>query len=417
MIKQTIKNLIKASLPAGAMNAYRSFKALLGRKYISRMGAEPKIPFDKTAFPRGINLFGSFSQNSGLGQGCRLLAREIERSGVPHTFIDYAASSGLNHDNHEFDGKYGTSCRYGVNVFQINMHEMARAFCAMNRNIWRRHYNIAFWSWENEEFPEEWIPMLSQLDEIWTPAEYDCISLRKVTARPVRSIPYIVDAPYDETADRKFFRLPENQFLFLMLFDYNSISERKNPFGAIRAFKDAFRPDAYEAGLVIKIANGSRQVLKEIDSVMKGYDVYFVNESLPKNRVNALIRCCDAYVSLHRAEGFGLVLAEAMLLGVPTIATAYSANTEFQDSSRACLVKYHLQKIGKNIYPYKKDYLWAEPDIHEAAEYMKKLRYDRAYYAAIRKNAADYMHDEERVKIPVQKIRAYLNEIYVNSGY
>ncbi|MGN0838690.1 MAG: glycosyltransferase family 4 protein [Pyramidobacter sp.] len=398
------------------MNAYRGFRAQLGRKYIFRMSAEPKVPFDKTAFPRGINLFGSFSQDSGLGQGCRLLAGEIERSGIPHAFIDYAASPGQNHGNHEFDGKYSNSPQYGINVFQINMHEMARAFCAMDRNIWRSHYNIAFWSWENEEFPEEWIPMISQLDEIWTPAEYDCISLRKVTSRPVRSIPYTVDAPYDETADRKFFHLPEDQFLFLMLFDYNSISERKNPFGVIRAFKSAFRPDAHEAGLVIKIANGSHQVLKEIDSVLKGYDVYFVNEVLSKNRVNALIRCCDAYVSLHRAEGFGLVLAEAMLLGVPTIATAYSANTEFQDSSRACLVKYHLRQIGKDIYPYKKNYFWAEPDIPDAAEYMKKLRYDQPYRAAIIKNASDYMHDEERIEIPVKKIRSCFNEIYGMSG-
>lgn len=411
-MNNSVKAFIKTQLPPSWINAARNLKALKDNTKSIKLLTEKKTEFSKEAFPVGINLIGSLSQESGLGQGCRLLAETIEKTEIPHAFIDFEVTQGGDYSNKEFCSRYVKRPVYGVNVFQVNMHEFARAYHAIPQKDWKRHYNIAFWSWENEEFPKTWIPLLHLLDEVWTPADFDSNAIRSITKKPVRTVPYHVTVPVDAGLKRSDFGLPDNQFLFLMLFDYNSVSERKNPMGVIRAFRAAFKRHPQGAGLVIKITNADQRMIQRIKEVMQGYEVYFVNEMLSKKALNALIQCVDVYVSLHRAEGYGLVLAEAMALGVPTIATGYSANTEFQNSKNSCLVRYSLKRIGKDIFPYKKDYLWAEPDIRDAAHYMRKLRYDPDYYESIREQALNFMSDEERAEIPVTIIREAVKEIY-----
>jgi glycosyltransferase involved in cell wall biosynthesis len=403
-----IKKAIKTVIPA---NVIRNVRSALNQRVIREMGRAERTPFARETYPMGINLIGSFSQDSGLGQSCRLTAKEIERSGIPHAFIDFAPTAQLNRDNHEFDDRLSSEYTYGINLFHINMHEFHKAWQILPEEAWKGHYNIAFWLWEMQEFPEEWVPMIHQLDEIWTPAEFVSEAVRRVTDKPVLTVPYTVEAPYEEAFDRNHFHLPEDRFLYLMLFDSNSISERKNPYGVIEAYKQAFTPED-NTGLVIKIGNAGEKELEELRESLAGYNVYFVREMLPKKEVNSLIRCCNVYVSLHRSEGYGLVLAEAMMMGVPTIATNYSANTEFQDDTRACMIPYTLRQVGKDLYPYKKEYFWAVPDTARAAQAMRKLYEDREFYAMIRKNAYDYMHAEERISEPVNILKKRTEEIY-----
>ena len=285
----------------------------------------------------------------------------------------------------------------------------------LGKEKWDKHYNIAFWLWEMQEFPREWVPMISQLDEIWTPAEFVSNAVRKVTNKPVYTIPYSVEAPYDKNCDRAFFHLPEDKFLFLMLFDSNSITERKNPMGVIQAFRKAFPDEDDSVGLIVKIGNARNYEIEEIKSALNGYNIYFVEGMLDKKVVNSLIRCADVYVSLHRAEGFGLVLAEAMLLKTATIATNYSANTEFQDNSSACLVDYTLVPVGKDIYPYKKEYMWAEPDINQASNYMRKLYTDSTFRNEIVNNAYDKLTDGNNIILASKIIEKRVKEIYENN--
>ena len=389
-----IKKAIKKVVPA---NVIRNVRSVLNQRVIRTMEATERVPFCRNDFPMGINLIGSFSQESGLGQSCRLTAKAIERAGIPHAFIDFAPTAQLNRDNHEFDDRLSTEYKYGINLFHINMHEFHKAWQILDRNVWQGHYNVAYWLWEMQEFPEEWVPMIAQLDEIWTPAEFVSEAVRRVTDKPVRTIPYAVEAPYDETCGREHFGLPEDRFLVLMLFDSNSISERKNPYGVIEAYKKAFTAEDKTA-LVIKIGNASDKELDALKKDLEGYEIYFVREMLPKKEVNSLIRCCDVYVSLHRSEGYGLVLAEAMKLGGPTVATNYSANTEFQDETRACMIPYVLREIGKNLYPYKKNYFWAVPDTDCAGEALRHLYEDRDFYDTIRRNAYEYMNSDARIE-------------------
>lgn len=133
---------------------------------------------------------------------------------------------------------------------------------------------------------------------------------------------------------------------------------------------------------------------------------------MEKTEVNSLIKNCDVFVSLHRAEGFGLPLAEAMLLGTPTIATNWSANTEFSNIDNACLVDYKLVTLEKDYAMYKKGNRWAEPNIDQAAEYMKKLYDDKGLYNQLSENAQDYIKSNFNLEKTSKLIEDRINDIY-----
>ena len=236
--KELIKSLV-------GENNVRQIRSLINKYYINKLSKIKLEEYDKEKYPFGINLIGSFSQDSGLGQSCRLVAKLIEKADIPHSFIDFTLNDELVGSNKEFHNKLSDEYKYGVNLLHINMHEFDRSFLKMGKDKFDYHYNIAYWLWEMNEFPEEWIPLINVLDEIWTPSEFVSEAIRKVTNKPVRTIPYLVEAPYEDKYDRKYFGLPEDKFLYLMLFDSNSISERKNPKGVVKAFKEAF-PNKYK---------------------------------------------------------------------------------------------------------------------------------------------------------------------------
>lgn len=407
-MEKNFKSAVRRMIPKITADIVRDF---LDVRNIHRMASAPRIPFNPDLYPAGINLVGSFYQDSGLGQSCRLLADEIRKAGVPHSFINFAFNSNLHYSGQN-SNDISRNYKYGINVFHINMHEFPRAWTKINDKNKESHYNIAFWLWENEVFPKEWVPMIKQLDEIWTPSEFVSRSIRVVTDKPVKTIPYIIETPYDNTIGRKYFHLPKDQFLFLMMYDVNSLAERKNPLGAVHAFRKAFQHGSHQAGMVIKISNANEETVKRLKEELNGYDVYFINEMLEKDKVNALIHCCDAYISLHRAEGYGLVLSEAMMLGVPTIATAYSANLDFQDETRACLVKYNMKSIDSDLFPYRKGMKWADPDEDDAAQYMRRLCTDSEFYAKIRDNAWNYMHDPVHAKETLDRLKRNFEVIY-----
>ena len=127
---------------------------------------------------------------------------------------------------------------------------------------------------------------------------------------------------------------------------------------------------------------------------------------LTKIEVNSLLRDVDVFVSLHRAEGFGLGMAEAMLNGTPCIATNWSANTEFMDEKSACMVDYQLIELTEDIGPFKAGNRWADADVAQAAEYMKRLYADKAFYDIIKNNALSHINEvlsEERITVMMRE--------------
>ncbi len=375
-------------------------------KNIEQLKKADVKPYCKEMFPEGINLIGNIKGSSGLGQSARLLAHELEATHYPLDIVQHSISDKLNVSDTTYDDKLVEKGRYGINIFHINMHEFATAFIQLGKEKWDNHYNIGFWLWELEEFPDEWVDCIHLLDEIWTPAEFVSNSIRKKTQKPVITIPYHVTAPVDEAYDRKYFKLPEEQFLYLMLFDSGSMIERKNPMAVIEAYKQAFEKDE-NVGLVIKMNGYNEDDVNRIHAMLEGYpNVHIITDSFNKVEVNSLIRSVDVVVSLHRAEGFGLVLAEAMLNETPCIATNWSANTEFMNEEVACMVDCEMVRIEKEIGPYIPGNYWAEPNVKQAAQYMRKLYEEPSFYNDKKIKAKEFIEE----KLNLQRISSIIED-------
>lgn len=344
------------------------------------------VPFQRGKHPDGINLIGYACAEVGLGESCRILANILEHSALSFTLFNVPSSSSCNGDLSR-SSDISQTTPYNINLIHINPPELPMVYLDMGKEHWDTRYNIGFWLWELEDFPDNWTNRFSLVDEIWAPSSFIADSIRSKTALPVHTLPYAIDVQVDQATMRASFGLPENMFLFLVMGDGNSILDRKNPMGAIEAFKLAFPCEKREIGLVVKITSAHQEVIADYQHALEGYcNVFFLTEVLEKKQLNALISLCDVFISLHRSEGFGLVLAEAMFLGTPTIATNWSANTEFSDDSSACLVDFTFITLKKTIGPYATGNRWADPDTKQAADFMKKLSSDRTFYNGIAEN-------------------------------
>lgn len=375
-----------------------------------------KQPYDSKAYPQGINLFGYLKAQMGLGQGVRLIAHAIIQSGLPCTFLNVSVGNPAQHTEKEFEALLAKAPLYNTNIVHINPEQIPLLHQLYSARAWDKRYNIAVWLWELEEFPEEWHSAFRCFDEIWTPSTFTSASIAKSTSLPVITIPYGIHAEAAERFDRRYFKLPEDRFLFLCMYDVNSTMERKNPIGAIDAFCSAFSADSTDVGLVVKINNATPENLSKLMSYIgQRQNVFVISKLMGNVEVQSLIKACDVFLSLHRSEGFGLVMAEAMFLGVPAIATNWSANTDFMKANNSCLVDFSFTDVKNQYYKSRQGQRWANPDNDHAAEYMRQLHADQALYARIAKAGQDYIRSEYSIERSAQKMLARLHDIGVVS--
>lgn len=389
----------------------------LKRRYMKwntdRLKKEKIMPFDPQHYEDGMNLIGNSKGDFGLGQSCRLIAWELKYSKIPFGIYEYVLSDDSHSNDSSCEGMLISEPKYNINLFHINANEFTAAYYRLGKKTWDYRYNIAFWLWELEEFPKDWMGCIDILDEIWTPSEFVSRAIRKRTNKPVITIPYHVEASADPKYDRKYFGLPEDQFLFLVMYDSNSMIERKNPMSALLAFKEAFSKENQKVGLIVKMNGKNQADMSGLRKYLDGYkNIYFIMDVLSKIEVNSLIAAANVCVSMHRAEGFGLVLAEAMLNHVPCIATNWSANTEFMNSDVACMLDYKLIPIEEDIGPFQKGNYWADADIHQAAGYMQKLYQDKEFYLQMAERAKQYVDEALGMKRITAQIKSRLKKIY-----
>lgn len=406
----TLKPVLIKLIP---LSLLRKMKQRMIAKSYEKLKKINILPYENGRYEHGVNLIGNIFAESGLGQSCRLVASALDRTGFPLNIYRYEQLGAEGQGDHSWQERISKELPYDVNLIHINPHELGLAFMQQDASVWNYRYNIGYWLWELEEFPDEWIPCFNCVDEIWAPSEFVCNAIRKKTTLPVHCMPYYVAVNIEKPYSRTDFGIPEDKFLYLMMYDQSSCMERKNPIGVLNAFKRAFDKNNKNVGLVIKINNPTPESKKKIQNVLDGYtNVYLIEGTLNRDQVNSLTKCVDVVVSLHRAEGFGLVLAEAMLLGTPTIATNWSSNTEFMNKDVACMVDYKLITIEKDIPPFKAGNRWADADLDQAAEYMRKLYEDKAFYETIRDNAKKYAEDILGMEHAAGVIRERLKEIW-----
>lgn len=373
------------------------------------------MPFSRELYPDGINLIGPIESTTGLGQSCRLVAQMIGHSKVPVSIHAYNPLNSRKSDS-GLQNIHAKDLLYNINVIHINAQEMPLSYVQLGRSVWDGRYNIAFWLWESEHFPPEWLPALNLVDEIWTPSDFAGIAVKKHTQKPVITMLYpLYNVSVEECFNRAYFNLPEKVFLFFCTYDSASVEYRKNPLSAAKAFKEAFREGNVSCGLVIKAGHAADVDLEPLKAELYGLEnIFFIREELTRNEMNGLLQCVDVYVSLHRAEGFALVCAEAMFLGKPVIATNWSANTEFMTPEDSCLVNCTLKPLDRDYGPFIKGTYWAEPDVMHAAAYMQKLYETPDFYAGIAQRAHINIADALDIKKASEHVRQRINEIYLS---
>lgn len=335
---------------------------------------------------KGLNIVGFIHAEMGIGESARLAAKSVETSGIPFGMINFPLKVATRMSDMSWAARTIEKPLYNTNVFHMNADYMAPAMEHFGHELFHNRYNIGYWHWELPDFPEEFVPSFKLVQEVWTCSKFVAESISRKSSVPVVTIPHGIEVNYAPELTRSNFSLPDNRFLFMTMYDVQSYTLRKNPQAVVEAFKLAFAKNDSRVGLVLKVNNTNfkpEDMLSLRQLVEEHNNIYLIDRVLSRIEVNSLLQNVDCFVSLHRAEGFGLGLAEAMYLGKPVIGTNWSGNTDFMNASNSCPVNYQLVSVGQDWGPYKSYQTWAEPDVNHAAEYMRKLVHDPQWRSTI----------------------------------
>jgi glycosyltransferase involved in cell wall biosynthesis len=330
----------------------------------------------------GVNIYGYFSRWMGLGECARLYANALLASGRAVALYDVDIDIPHAERDTTMEAYMGRSPSFGWNLIFINPDHWEEALPQFANGASPAGRVIGYWFWELEAFPETWLPALDRVDEIMVSSAFVAEALRKVCGKPVTRVPLPLVVGDDSGLQRCHFGLREDDYVFFCSFDFNSSIARKNPWAVMEAFRQAFPRGDEKVTLLIKSSNGKRHgalFLRMLAMAASDKRIVVRDDMLERPDLQALHRCIDVYVSLHRCEGFGLGMAEAMCIGKPVVATAYSGNMEFMTPDNSCLVDYRMIEIQAGDYPHGTGQQWADPDPAHAASYMRALHQDREW--------------------------------------
>jgi glycosyltransferase involved in cell wall biosynthesis len=326
------------------------------------------------ATPRvGVNVVGYFASELGLGEAARQLVRGLDSVDVPVLPL-HGPSIPLSRQRHSFAFLDHQQGRFPLNLICMNADALPGFATQVGDSFFGGRYSIGVWFWEvTSPPPEGWSEAFSLLDEVWAPSDHIARAIAAVSPIPTTRITIPVEVPEPPPLPRETFGLGEDEFAFLFTFDYLSVFKRKNPLAVVQAFRAAF-PRASGASLTIKTINHDHDPVGRARlqaTVADEPDIQLIERYLDSGAKDALTAACDCYVSLHRSEGFGLTMAEAMYLGKPVIATGYSGNLDFMTPHNSYLVDYDVVRVGAGAAPYPGSAEWAEPSVEHAACLMR----------------------------------------------
>ncbi|TMN19320.1 glycosyltransferase [Pseudoxanthomonas sp. X-1] len=372
------------------------------------------ISLPQLAVGPGVNILGYIHGQFGLGESARMYARALIEAGIPVRLFDI--DLGLPHgwDDHSLDPWIGEDLPHQVNIIFVNPDYLKAAleFVGAERLVGK--HLIACWFWELERVPDSWLPAIGLVDEIMVATRFIENAFSRVTDKPILRVPQPLAAITDSGLQRVDFGLEEGKFIFLVAFDFNSWIERKNPYAAIAAFMRAFPKERDDVRLLVKSSNGYRHqdwFRRLLNEAAADPRIIVRDEVIERAHIHALQRCCDAYVSLHRAEGFGLGLAECMAIGKPVIGTAWSGNLDFMDESNSFPVSFRMAPVRATDYPVGAGAWWAEPDIEQAAAHMRRLVHDRGLVDSVSAKASLDIQRSNSGMLAARLIGARLQEL------
>jgi glycosyltransferase involved in cell wall biosynthesis len=348
----------------------------------------------------GINVYGYFNNVFGIAESARAFYNALLISKIPFCLVPIVSRI---HERFEFcdtlawemKGYFTRSTPFSTNLILTNADQLASLYRKFGNGRFKDRYNIGVWAWELEDyFPFD--DGFAFVDELWLYSDFIYESIKKHTSKPIRKITYPFVPSWgrleDRSTTRRKYGLDDGSFVFFYNFDFYSSMERKNPDGAIDAFREAFPDKRDNVRLVLKTLHadrhpGERNLLKR--KIGKDTRIIWIDKAMSRDHLTSLVNASDCYISLHRSEGLGLGMMEAMYLGKCTIGTAYGGNLDFMDNSNSLLVDYSKTEIKEDFGPYKKGKIWAEPSIDKAIKCMKSAYQDSDMVRRIGEKAAE----------------------------
>ena len=361
--------------------------ALMARAAELTLAANPDPDSGPSERPHGVNLIGFFTGGLGLGVAARLMEEGLRAANVPLSTFPIAVDL-----NRKSVAKYEAvgETKFDISLLAVNEGETRVSIGSLN-DVVAGTCRIGYWYWELEDFVARdngW----DHLDEIWVATEFIKNAIEPHSPIPVRKVvPPLPQRPPGPTPTLPAaFDLFVQHPYFLFAFDYNSEADRKNPWGVLDAFQQAFQPGEGPL-LVFKTINSNYRPAEaeRLRLLAAGRpDVVVIDDYLPTDALNALMANCAAYVSLHRGEGLGLTIAEAMAWGRPVIVPDYSGNLEFTNSSNAYLIPTARVTVPEGNLQYPAGAVWGDPDIAAATRAMRFVIENPTAASAISAQAA-----------------------------
>ncbi len=330
------------------------------------------IPRKPADIAPGRLIFSSYlGDTSGIGRAGRLSLKMLRQAGL----------APLVHNMRTAPEGWGQLETGGVWFCHCNAMEAADFLLRVDEP--RRCYRVGYWAWELPNLPTPWIDVISLFHEIWAPSRFvaEAIERAKPLDGPtVRYVPHPLPDVEHVRPDRARFGLKPDVFAFLCMYDVHSSATRKNPMGTIKAFQRAFEPTRDDVVLIVKVvaANDSIACLDELAAQTRGWpNIHMITDMLTDDEADQLLCSADAFVSLHRSEGFGLSIAQAMAMGRPVIVTGWSGNMDFCGGEGAALIGYELIAVDDPHGVYRQyeapGQIWADPDLDAAARVMAQF--------------------------------------------
>lgn len=325
----------------------------------------------------GVDLYGYVRGELGIGEDVRMLAAAFETVGVDFAAVDVRPDPSIRQEDRRFEGAIVEQPCHQAVIFAMTGMETVRVVATRGFADLKQRYVIGHWPWELPEWPARWEGAFDLVDEIWTTTQYTHDAFAHRAPVPTFVMPPAVELPADYRRWRRAdFGLPESAFLFHFSFDFLSYPHRKNPWACLDAFQRAFPSRREPVGLVVKTMRANRRSAswrKLRAMAEEDPRIVLIDRTMTRAEAIGLMAASDVYLSLHRAEGFGRGMVEAMLLGQPVIATGYSGNTDFVTADTAFPVNYRLVAVRPGQYPGGKGQCWANPDVEHAAQQMRKI--------------------------------------------
>jgi Glycosyl transferases group 1 len=363
-------------------------------------GTPAPSPPKATAEPSGLTIVGYVTDGTGVAASAHGSVLACDAAGIRQELIDARP----------LDPCRGT---YPVSLLHVNADQTAVIAGLLGDGFFRGRYTIGCWAWELEHLPDGYAEAFAWVDEVWAPSGFIQQAVAEQARVPAVRMPYTVTVEPTAGFARASGGLDPSAFLFLVMYDALSVQERKNPLGAIAAFRQAF-PQPRGVGLVVRVNHASTRP-DEVAIVRRAVEdtpgAVLIDRPMSRADAQALQASCDAFVSLHRSEGFGLNIAEAMLSGKPVVATGWSGNMDFTTPWNACLVDYTLVTLDRDHGPYRRGNRWAEPDVAQASAFMQRLVEDAVYRHAVAERGRRTVATEFSPEAVGRRYRARLDAI------